>query len=325
MGEMKSKLIRVIMSISLALVLALPAMAAEYPTKPVTLVIPWPAGGSGDLVGRALANAAMKYLGQPIIAENKSGGGGGVGPTLVLAKPPDGYTIGVMASTSLAISWHMGKLDFNPIDDVTHIIRYTGALYGIVVRADSQWKTIQEFIQYSRQNPNKISYGTPGVGTGPHLAMEGLALLAGKIQWIHVPFKGGAPAHVALLGNHVEAVSDSSGWAPLVDAGKFRLLATFGEKRSARYSQTPTVKEIGYDIVALTPHEIFGPKGMPKPIIAKLHDAFKKAMDAPEFQEILKKIDFDLLYLNSADCEKVNREESEQIRKVVKQLGLEKK
>ncbi len=325
MSKMESKLLKFVMSFSIVLCLGLPAKAAEYPTKPITLVIPWPPGGSGDMVGRVLANSAAKYLGQPIIVENKSGGGGTVGPTLVLAKASDGYTIGVMASTSLAISWHMGKMDFNPIDDLTPIIRYTGALYGIVVRADSQWKTIQEFIQYSEQNPKKISYGTPGVGTGPHLAMERLASLGKKIQWIHVPFKGGAPAHVALLGNHVDAVSDSSGWAPLVDAGKLKLLGTFGEKRSARYSQTPTLKETGYDVVAQTPHEIFGPKGMPQPIITKLHDAFQKAMNDAAFQDVLNKIGFDLVYLNSEECKKVIREESKQISEVVRQLGLQKK
>jgi tripartite-type tricarboxylate transporter receptor subunit TctC len=325
MGKMESKLFKWLMVLSIIAYLGLPANAAEYPIRPIILVIPWPPGGSGDMIGRVLANAAAKYLGQPIIVENKSGGGGSVGPTLVLAKPPDGYTIGVMASASLAISWHMGKMEFNPIEDPTPVIRYTGALYGIVVRADSQWKTIQEFIRYSEQNPEKISYGTPGVGTGPHLAMESLASRGKNIQWIHVPFKGGAPAHVALLGNHVEAVSDSSGWAPLVDAGKLRLLATFGEKRSARYPQTPTLKEIGYDVVAQTPHEIFGPKGMPQPIVSRLHDAFKRAMNEPEFHAALSKLGFDLLYLNPEECKKVIREESVQMGEVVRQLGLQKK
>ncbi len=157
------------------------------------------------------------------------------------------------------------------------------------------------------------------------MAMESLASRGKNIRWIHVPFKGGAPAHVALLGNHVEAVSDSSGWAPLVDAGKLRLLATFGEKRSARYPQTPTLKEVGYDVAAQTPHEIFGPKGLPQPIVSKLHDAFKKAMGDQEFHAVLNKLGFDLLYLNPEECKKVIREESLQIGEVVKQLGLQKR
>jgi tripartite-type tricarboxylate transporter receptor subunit TctC len=289
MHQMKSKLIGLLLTISLVLALGLPAMAAEYPTKPIILVIPYPAGGSTDLTGRALANAAKKFLGQPIICENKSGGGGSVGPSLVLPKPPDGY------------------------------------LFGLVVQTGSQWKTMQEFIQNSKQNPQKISYGSPGVGTPPHLAMEELASLAGGVQWLHVPYKGGAESNAGLLGGHVEAVSDSSGWAHLVDADKFRLLVTYGYQRSTRYPQVPTLKEIGYDMVSPGPIGLIGPKGMPKPIVKKLHDAFKKAMDDPEFQAVMKKLDMTLLYLNSEDYESYVRQDSERIGKLVQKLGLQKK
>jgi len=324
MHQMKSKSVGLLLAISLVLALGLPAMAAEYPTKPITLVIPYPAGGSTDLTGRALANAAKKYLGQPIICENKSGGGGSVGPSLVLPKPPDGYTIGIITS-SPTIAYHMGKLNFNPIDDLTHIMRWGGYLFGLVVQTGSQWKTMQEFIQYSKQNPQKISYGSPGVGTPPHLAMEELASLAGGVQWLHVPYKGGAESNAGLLGGHVEAVSDSSGWAHLVDAGKFRLLVTYGYQRSTRYPQVPTLKEIGYDMVSPGPIGLIGPKGMPKPIVKKLHDAFKKAMDDPEFQAVMKKLDMTLLYLNSEDYESYVRQDSERIGKLVQKLGLQKK
>jgi len=323
MCQMKSKLAG-LLSISLVLALGFPAMAAEYPTKPITLVIPYPAGGSTDLTGRALANAAKKYLDQPIIVENKSGGGGTVGPSLVITKPPDGYTIGIITS-SPTIAYHMGKLNFNPIDDLTHIMRWGGYLFGLVVQTESQWKTIQEFLQYSKENPRKVSYGSPGVGTPPHLAMEELASLAGAIQWIHVPYKGGAESNTGLLGGHVEGVSDSSGWAHLVDAGKFRLLVTYGYQRSTRYPQVPTLKEIGYDMVSPGPIGLIGPKGMPKPIVEKLHDAFKKAMDDSEFQAVMKKLDMTMLYLNSEDYEKYVRQDSERIEKLVQKLGLRKK
>jgi tripartite-type tricarboxylate transporter receptor subunit TctC len=324
MHQMKSKSVGLLLAISLVLALGLPAMAAEYPTKPIILVIPYPAGGSTDLTGRALANAAKKYLGQPIICENKSGGGGSVGPSLVLPKPPDGYTIGIITS-SPTIAYHMGKLNFNPIDDLTHIMRWGGYLFGLVVQTGSQWKTMQEFIQNSKQNPQKISYGSPGVGTPPHLAMEELASLAGGVQWLHVPYKGGAESNAGLLGGHVEAVSDSSGWAHLVDAGKFRLLITYGYQRSTRYPQVPTLKEIGYDMVSPGPIGLIGPKGMPKPIVEKLHGAFKKAMDDPEFQAVMKKLDMNTLYLNSEDYEKYVRQDSERIGKLVQKLGLQKK
>jgi tripartite-type tricarboxylate transporter receptor subunit TctC len=141
------------------------AIAVDYPTKPISLVVPYPAGGSTDVTGRVLAAAVKKYLNQPVIVENKGGGGGTVGPNLVIAKPADGYTIGIMASTTVTISWHMGKCNFNPIDDVNHIMRYTGYLYGFVVRADSTWKTFQDYVKHVK--PTRTRYGTTGVGTGP--------------------------------------------------------------------------------------------------------------------------------------------------------------
>ena len=299
------------------------AQAADYPSKPITFVLPYPAGGSTDLTTRALANAAKKYLGQPIIIENKPGGGATVGPTLLLTKPPDGYTIGLITS-GVTIAYHMGKLRFNPNDEVTHIMRWGGYLFGIMVHADARWKTIQEFIQYSRENPQQVTYTSVGVGTSPHLAMEELAMAAGNVQWIHVPSKGGSEASTALLGGHVDASSGSSG-LQLVDAGKFRLLATYTEHRSERYPQVPTLKELGYNVVSYSPLGIIGPKGIPKEINAKLHDVFKKAMEDTEFQAIMKKFDMSLLYLNPEDYENFFRKDSEQIGKLVQKLGLNKR
>jgi tripartite-type tricarboxylate transporter receptor subunit TctC len=206
---MKSFIFRSILTIVMIFVPALPALTAEYPTKPITLIIPFPAGGSTDLTGRALAKAATKYLGQPIICENKPGGGGSVGPSLSVAKPADGYTIGVL-TTATIIGFPMEKLNFSPIDDLTHIMRWGGYLLGIVVRADSPWKNIHELLEYSKQNPQRISYGSPGFASTPHLAVEELSLLTG-IQWVHMPYKGIAETNAALLGGHIDAVSDSSG------------------------------------------------------------------------------------------------------------------
>jgi tripartite-type tricarboxylate transporter receptor subunit TctC len=245
-----------------------------------------------------------------------------VGVALVVAKPADGYTIGIVTSSPI-MAFHMGKLNFHPINDVSYIMRWANYLFGITVRADSQWKTMREFIQYAKQNPGKVSYGSPGVGTPPHLAMEELSLAAG-VQFTHIPSKGIAENNTALLGGHIEAISDSSGWAPLVDAGNFRLLATYGEQRCTRYPQVPTVREVGYDVVPRSHLGIMGPKGMPKPIVAKLHEAFKKAMDDPDFLGIMKKMDMDMYYLNPEDYEKYIRQEFERIGVLVPKLGLQK-
>ncbi len=325
MNLVKIEFIWSLLIMSLGVALGLPAIAAEYPAKPITLIVPYPPGGSTDITARPLANAVRKYLGQPIIVENKSGGGGTVGPALVVTKPPDGYTLGIMSSSTVFGSWHMGKVNFNPIDDVTHIIRYSGYVYAIVVRADSQWKTIQEFLQYSKQNPEKVSYASSGIGTIMHLAMEELALMAGGIQWIHIPYKGSAEMIAAVLGGHADATQDSSAWVPLVEAGKLRLLATFSTQRLPSYPQIPTLKDVGYDIVYEAPIEVMGPKGMPRSIVKRLHDAFKKAMDVAEFQAVLKKLNMPMVYLNSEDCEKAVRHESQRIGNLVQKLGLQKK
>jgi len=301
----------------------LPAGAQDYPTKPINLVIQYPAGGSTDLTARALALAAKKSLGQPLVCENKSGGGGTVGVALVAAKPADGYTIGVVTS-SPTIAFHMGKLTFHPLNDLTPIIRWGNYLFGITVRADSPWKTIQDLLKYAKENPGKVSYGSPGVGTPTHLSTEELGMAAG-IKFTHIPSKGIAENNTALLGGHIDIISDSSGWAPLVDAGKFRLLATWGEKRCARYPQAPTIKEVGYDIVARSHIGIIGPKGMPKPIVAKLADAFKKAMDDPEFISVVKKFDMEFYYAGTEDYEKYMKTDFENVGKLVHKIGLDKK
>ena len=322
MKRVNRKRVGFVLTICLILAFGLPAMAAEYPTKPITLVIQYPPGGSTDLTARALANGARKYLGQPVICENKSGGGGTVGVALVAAKPADGYTIGVVSS-SPTIAYHMGKLNFNPIDDLTHILRWAGYLFGTVVRADSPWKTLPQLIAHAKQHPKTLTYGSPGVGTPPHLAMEELSSLAG-MQLLHMPYQGIAQNNAALLGGHIDIISDSSGWAPLVDAGKFRLLATYGYQRCARYPQVPTLREAGYDLVSPGPIGMIGPKGLPKPMVQRLHDAFKKAMDDPEFLAVMKSFDMSTLYLNSEDYEKFVREDSARIQKLVQKLGLNK-
>jgi tripartite-type tricarboxylate transporter receptor subunit TctC len=313
----------IIMTFSMMLSLGALAMAEEYPTKPINLIVPWPAGGSGDITARTLAETAKKELGQPIIVENKPGAGGNVGATLILTKPPDGYTIGETSTNALMISYHTGLLNFHPVNEMTHIMRVSGLLHGLVVRADSPWKTIQEFIKYSKDNPQKVSYGSPGVTSATRLAMEELSILAGGVQWVHMPLKGEAETNAALLGGHVEAIANS-GWAPLVDAGKLRVLALFGAQRNSRFPQAPTLKEIGYNVVWDAPTGFFGPKGMPKPIVKKLQDAFRKGMDESNFLNAMKRLEKPITYLNSEDCEKAVREESERIEKLAKKLGLQK-
>jgi len=312
----------VVLVMGFALLLGALSGAAEYPTKAISLVVPYPPGGSTDLSSRALAYSLKKHLGQPIVCENKPGGGGTVGPSLVITKPADGYTLGIITG-SCSIAYHMGKLNFHPINDVAHIVRWGGFLFGLVARADAPWKTLQDLVEYSKKYPGKITYGSPGVGTPTHLVVEELARTAG-FQWTHMPFKGGAETMTALLGGHIDVLSDSSGWAPLVDAGKFRLLANWGLQRSPRYPNVPTAKEI-YGVASPGFLALMGPKGIPKPIVQQIQEAARKATEDPEFAEALKKLDMAVLYQNTEDYEKFVQQDFENIGKVVKALGLDKK
>ena len=273
----------------LALAWALPAAAADsYPSRPVTLIVPWPAGGSTDTHLRKLSEIASRHLGQPIVIENKPGGGGMLGPG-VMAKSaaPDGYTIAQLHVGAFRQPF-LQKVDWDPLRDFTYIIGVSGYTFGMVVKADSPFKTLDDVIAYARANPGKMSYSSTGTGTSPHLLVEQLASKAG-VQFLHVPYKGSADSTQALMGGHVMVQSDSTGWGKFVDQGAFRLLVTFGNQRT-RWG-APTAKELGYDVVSYSPYGLVGPKGMDPKVVKILHDAFKKAIDDPENAKVLQMLD----------------------------------
>jgi len=314
-----------ILFLSFMLVLAFCSFsrAADYPTKPITFVIPYQAGGFTDILSRALAESLKKQLGQPVICENRAGGGGAVGLSYIATRQPDGYTIGLI-TPGMYLAYHMKKSELNPVKDLTFISRISGGMTAIVVRTDSSFKTVKDLINYAKQNPGKITYGTSGQGTITHLAMEELSSLAGGVPWKLVPYKSGSEAATALLGGHVDVVSDAPSWQPLVDAGKLRLLAVFMDKRSDRYPNVPTVKESGYDMSVPGPNGVVGPKGIPKPLVQKLDGAYRKALEDPEVKAVLKQYDLINLYLNSDDYVKAAQEEFDWSGKLVRKLGLDK-
>jgi tripartite-type tricarboxylate transporter receptor subunit TctC len=289
---------RRILGLAAGLLFALSAQAQSFPTKPVTLIVPWPAGGSTDIYFRKLGEVAARHLGQPLVIDNKPGGSGMNGPaTMAKTARPDGYTISQLAISAFRMP-HMQKVDWDPISDFTYIIGLAGYTFGVVVRADSPFKTFQDLLTYARANPGKLSYATPGTGTSLHLAMEEVAAKAG-VQFLHIPFKGYADGAIALMGGHVMVQVDSTGWAKQVDAGAQRLLATLGDKRT-RWG-APTVKELGVDTVSNSPFGLVGPKGMPREVVKVLHDAFKKSLDDPEYLKVLAQLDQPAWYMSSED------------------------
>jgi tripartite-type tricarboxylate transporter receptor subunit TctC len=304
---------------------ALPAGALRaqgaFPNRPITMIVPWPAGGSTDRHLRTLAEIAGKHLGQNVIVENKPGAGGTLGPsTMALTAKPDGYTIAQYPMGMLRIP-HMQKVPWHPLNDFTHIIGVSGYTFGFTVKADSPYKTFNDYIEAARKNPGKVDYGSTGVGTSPHLLMEELAANA-KVQLNHVPFKGNADLQQALLGGHVQAQSDATGWDKFVDSGQMRLLVTFGEQRTKRWPDVPTAKDLGYGVVSSSPYGLVGPKGMEPAVVKTLHDAFKKAMDDPKHMEVLAQLNQEVWYRNGEDYAAWARETYARDKALIERLGL---
>ena len=294
--------------------------AQDFPNRPITLICPWTPGGSTDTHLRKFAQIAAKHLGQPIIVENKPGAGGMLGPAAMASNAkPDGYTLSQLPIGAFRIP-HMQKVDWDPIRDFTYIIGITGYTFGIVVKADSPFKTFDDFVAEAKAKPNTLSFASTGVGTSPHLLVEEVADKAG-IKLVHVPYKGNSESTQALMGGHVMAQSDATGWARHVEAGTFRLLVTFGEQRTKWGA--PTAKELGFDVVSYSPYGIVGPKGMDPKIVKVLHDAFKKTLDDAEHLATLKQFDQIYWYKSSEEYARWAAETFRSERATIERLGLQ--
>ncbi|HEX7219347.1 MAG TPA: tripartite tricarboxylate transporter substrate binding protein [Burkholderiales bacterium] len=310
---------RSILGLVACLLVAAAAQAQQFPAKPVTLIVPWPAGGSTDIYFRKLGEITQKHLGQNLVIENRPGGSGNNGPTtMAKTAQPDGYTISQLTISAFRAP-HMQKVDWNPVTDFTYIIGLAGYTFGVVVKADSPFKTFNDLIAYAKANPGKLSYATPGTGTSLHLAMEEVGAKAG-VQFLHVPFKGYADGAIALMGGHVMVQVDSTGWAKQVDAGAQRLLATLGDKRT-RWG-APTVKELGVDTVSASPFGLVGPKGMAPQVVKTLHDAFKRSLEDPEYHKLLATLDQPAWYQSSEDYARWAAETFKAERATIERVGL---
>lgn len=296
------------------------AWADSYPSKPITLILPFPAGGATDVQMRVLAQAAAKELGQPIIVSNRPGVGGTLGPAaMAQSSPPDGYTIALIAATLFRLP-HLMKVSYDPAKDFTYLINLTGYTNGLVVRQDAPWKNVQELLADAKARPGAISYGATGKGSAGHIAMERLLRTAG-VQMTFIPYKGGAETTTALLGGHLNVISDP-GWGPIVESGKARILATLGEARLKRFPQVPTLKELGFDLVVNSPIGLAGPKGMEPAVVKKLHDAFRKAMNEPGYQQALELNDQVPLYMGAEEYGRYATEQTAREKVFVQELGI---
>jgi tripartite-type tricarboxylate transporter receptor subunit TctC len=289
---------------AIAAATALPAWAraAGYPERPITFICPWPAGGTADQTMRALCAAAAKSLGQTIVIDNRTGASGMLGLRAMASARPDGYTIGQIPISVTRFS-QLGTVQIDPLKDLTYLARTSGQTFGIAVLAGSPHKTLKDLVAAAKAKPGDVTYASAGIGGATHVGMEEFALAAGA-SFNHIPFKGGSDALQALLGGHVEALADSSSWAPHVKSGKLRLLATWGEQRALEFKDTPTLKELGWNVVVDAPHGIGAPKGLDAAVSIRLRDAFRLAAQSTEFKAACERIDAPLMYLDGPDYEK---------------------
>lgn len=323
MKQKGSRFFVTLVFVALLLVLgAAASFAQDYPTKPINLTVTFAPGGTLDVSTRILAIKAEKLLGQPLIVNNVGGGGGSVALGQVAKKRADGYDLTSCTSTGLIRIPQLRAVPYS-LEDFVPIMHFTAVQTGLVVKSDSPFMTLKDLVEQARKNPGKVTYATSGAGSPMHISMEFIADKEG-IQWTHVPYAGGAPGLTALLGGHVTAMSDSTEWLPYVKEGSLRLLATHGEKRMALFPNVPTLRDLGYDFINETVFMIAAPKGTPPAIVKKLDEAFHKAMDDPEFIKVIRTIEFEVAYRNSADTQKYLEDAYNRFGVMIKKLNIQK-
>ncbi len=264
-------------------------LAAEYPIKPVQLIVCFPPGGPADLSARALAEAVKPFFPKPLAVVNKPGGGGVLGTSELVAAAPDGYTLGQVDISSVAASPHLqAGLPYKGPGDVQYIISHVTAQNGFAVKADAPWKTMKDMIEYAKANPGKLRIGNSGIGSTTHLHFLSLKVLG--VPMTEVPFAGAAPCFTALLGGHIEGlVLNLAPILPHVKAGKLKWLAVFTEERvtdAPELKDVPTFKELGYKVITEgTAYSIAAPKGTPQKVLDLLYDSLLKAEKSDYFQK----------------------------------------
>jgi tripartite-type tricarboxylate transporter receptor subunit TctC len=306
-----------------ALSTALPAARAQapFPSKPVQLIVPWPAGGQTDLTIRILAEEAEPLLGQPVVVVNKPGAAGTLVAPALKAAEPDGHTIGQVPITVYRHAL-MNHVPWDPVHDLAPIVQVSGVSFGLLVPSASPFRTANELIEWAIKHPGELIMGSTGIGTTAHLAMEEI-LLQHNVKYVHVPYKGTADQMLAIAGAQIMAGVNSTGFAPWVDRGQLRLLATFNAARNPRWPDAPTLRELGYpQAVYTSPWGLAAPAGTPEVAIQKLHEVFRRAMNAERHTSALAKYDQTLDYLNTRDYRQAVLATVEREKKLLARMNL---
>lgn len=302
----------------LASVISTTAAHADYPERPITLVVPWAAGGSTDQTARVLAKAAEGKLGQPIVILNKPGASTTIGMAEVAAAKPDGYTIGTLSSTGYLVALQGRDLPFHAINSFSYISYYGDNLIGIAVLTGSPLSSLEDLIAVGKKEPGKLKYGTAGIGTTQHLTTESLQR-GSSAKFVHIPQNGSAASMPALLGGHVDFVMETSVWAPFLESKQARLLAVSTPNRAKAYPDVPTLAEKGFKSLRSV-QAIIGPAGMPENIRAKLESAFRASLADKAFQDTMQRLSMEVIDLSGADTRALVEKEYELASELVKEI-----
>jgi tripartite-type tricarboxylate transporter receptor subunit TctC len=302
------------------------AMAQEpYPSRPITIVAPFPPGGVVDLTARPLAAVLERILKQPVVINNKGGAAGAVGRQSVAIAKPDGYTLMVdlvSISTVPAVDALFERQPAYSLDQFIGIARLTNDLPLLVVNTQNPWKSVAELVAELKKRPGELTYASSGPYGASHVPMEWFLQAAGGLKMRHLPTTGGGPATTAVLGNHAQMwVSPTGISTPHIKTGKLRALATFSATRHPRFPDVPTMKELGYDIEYYYWTGLFAPKNVPPAVVKALRDAVRQAIQDPEFKNPIDKADTEVAYLDADDFKKFWDRDAQTLAGVIKRIG----
>ncbi|OGP55227.1 MAG: hypothetical protein A2162_06515 [Deltaproteobacteria bacterium RBG_13_52_11b] len=294
---------------------------SKYPSRPITYIQPFTAGVPADLAIRLISKEAEKTLGQPIVVVNKPGAAGSIGVAAIAASKPDGYTIGNAPHSPMIVLPHLEKLPYDPVKDLKMIMQFAAFNMGVIVKYDSPFKSFKDVIDFARQNPKKVTYGSAGTNSMQFIVMEQIAKKE-KIQITHIPFKATGEAQIALLGGHILFAAGDFNYS-LIESRQARILFLFREERAAEYPDTPILKDLNYDFPFPTFICAAGPKGLPDGIVKKIDDAYAKAMKQPSFLKGMKEdLRLPVLYRGSKDLNDYVASCYESYGRMLKEMGL---
>jgi tripartite-type tricarboxylate transporter receptor subunit TctC len=296
--------------------------AASYPNRPVTLIVPFAAGGGTDVTMRIIARHFQQITGQPMTVENRPGGGTMVAQGYLKNQKPDGYTLGTMTRAQhVAFHTSKGKVPVHPLDDLTYIAATHGSIFGMVVRADSPFQSLADVVAYAKAHPGKLSFGNIGAGTGHNLTALEFARLAG-IDVLHASFKGEADSNTAAMGGHVDISVSSGVFIPQVQGGKMKVLGIATTERLAGFPDWKTLREQGFDIQMDTSVGIGGPKGMPADVVAKINEVVRRMTSDPEFKTALMRVWQPVHFIPTAEYRKAQEQQFDKEKLLMEQHKL---